>query len=112
MGDLEALGLLKMDFLGLRTLTVMRDAIRMIEEEHGVKIELDKLTYDDKKVFEMITRGDTDGVFQLESDGMRSLMTQLRPENLGDIMVGISLYRPGPMKKIPVSYTHLGQYSG
>ena len=101
MGDLEALGLLKMDFLGLRTLTVMRDAIRLIEKEHGVKIELDKLTYDDKKVFEMITRGDTDGVFQLESDGMRSLMTQLRPENLGDIMVGISLYRPGPMKKIP-----------
>lgn len=101
MNNLEALGMLKMDFLGLRTLTVMRDAVAMIEKDHGIRIELDKLTYDDPKVFDVITRGETDGIFQLESEGMRALMTQLRPENLGDIMVGISLYRPGPMKKIP-----------
>ena len=101
MGDLEPLGLLKMDFLGLRTLTVIRDTTDMIRDQYGIDIDIDNIDYDDPKVYEMISRGSTDGVFQLESEGMRSLMTQLRPENLGDIMVGISLFRPGPMAKIP-----------
>lgn len=101
MGQLEALGLLKMDFLGLRTLTVIRDAVDMIEQQHGVKLDMDNIDMDDPAVYEMISEGLTDGVFQLESGGMRNLMTQLKPENLGDIMVGISLFRPGPMAKIP-----------
>lgn len=101
MGNIEALGLLKMDFLGLRTLTVIRDALDMIYKNHGVKIDFDKIEPDDPAVYKMITSGSTDGVFQLESEGMRQLMTQLKPENLGDIMVGISLFRPGPMAKIP-----------
>ena len=101
MGQLEALGLLKMDFLGLRTLTVIRDALEMIKEDRGVDIDIDNIDMDDKKVYGMISHGLTDGVFQLESEGMRNLMTQLKPENLGDIMVGISLFRPGPMAKIP-----------
>ena len=101
MGALESLGLLKMDFLGLRTLTVLRDATDMIKEEHGVEIDIDKINMEDPEVYGMISQGLTDGVFQLESEGMRNLMTQLKPENLGDVMVGISLYRPGPMAKIP-----------
>ncbi|MBR4079984.1 MAG: DNA polymerase III subunit alpha, partial [Christensenellaceae bacterium] len=101
MGDLEPLGLLKMDFLGLRTLTVIRDAVDMVREQYGIDIDIDNIDYDDPAVYEMISRGSTDGVFQLESEGMRSLMMQLRPENLGDVMVGISLFRPGPMAKIP-----------
>ena len=101
MGDLEELGLLKMDFLGLRTLTVIRDAVDMVRKQYGVEIDIDNIDYDDPAVYEMISKGSTDGVFQLESEGMRSLMTQLRPENLGDVMVGISLFRPGPMAKIP-----------
>ena len=101
MNTLEALGLLKMDFLGLRNLTVIKNAMKMIEDNHGVTIDLDKMTYDDPKVFELISAGDTDGVFQLESGGMRNLMTKLKPTDLGDIMVGISLFRPGPMDSIP-----------
>lgn len=101
MGNIEALGLLKMDFLGLRTLTVIRDAMDMVRRSRGVEIDLAHLPMDDSGVYEMISAGETDGIFQLESDGMRSLMTQLRPENLGDIMVGISLFRPGPMATIP-----------
>ena len=101
MGNLEALGLLKMDFLGLRTLTVIRDAVELIKESRGISVDVAHLPMDDKKVYDLMSSGETDGIFQLESDGMRSLMTQLRPENLGDIMVGISLFRPGPMSKIP-----------
>ncbi len=101
MGNLEELGLLKMDFLGLRTLTVMKDAVAMIKKSRGIDIDLERIDMEDPKVYQMISAGETDGVFQLESDGMRSLMTQLRPENLGDVMVGISLFRPGPMAKIP-----------
>lgn len=73
----------------------------MIEQQHGVKLDMDNIDMDDPAVYEMISEGLTDGVFQLESGGMRNLMTQLKPENLGDIMVGISLFRPGPMAKIP-----------
>lgn len=101
MGTLEELGLLKMDFLGLRTLTVMRDAIDMIKQNRGINIDLDKLDFDDKEVYKMIGEGKTVGIFQLESAGMTSFMKDLKPDSLEDIIAGISLYRPGPMSEIP-----------
>lgn len=101
MKKLESMGLLKMDFLGLRTLTVIRDAVAMIKENHGIELDIDRLDLNDKKVYELISSGDTLGMFQLESGGMRRLMQDLKPENLNDIMVGISLFRPGPMESIP-----------
>ncbi len=101
MNKLESLGLLKMDFLGLRTLTVIRDAVQMALLNHGVVVDLDALDYDDPKVYALIASGETDGMFQLESPGMRRLMQDLQPSDLNEIMVGISLYRPGPMDSIP-----------
>ncbi len=101
MVTLEELGLLKMDFLGLRTLTVIKNAVDQIEANHGTKIDIDRLDEDDKEIFDMISRGDTEGVFQLESAGMTSFMKELRPESMDDIIAGISLYRPGPMDFIP-----------
>ncbi len=101
MNTLEELGLLKMDFLGLRTLTVMSDAIKMVKVNRGVDIDLDKIDFDDKEVYKMIGEGRTAGVFQLESPGMTSFMKELKPDNLEDIIAGISLYRPGPMAEIP-----------
>lgn len=101
MGTLEELGLLKMDFLGLRTLTVMRDAVEMIKSGRGIDIDLDKIDFDDKGVYKMIGDGKTVGVFQLESPGMTSFMKDLKPDSLEDIIAGISLYRPGPMAEIP-----------
>lgn len=101
MTTIEELGLLKMDFLGLRTLTVLRDAVALIEKSKGVHIDIDKIDFDDKKVLASIGTGKTDGVFQLESGGMKSFMKELKPENLEDIIAGISLYRPGPMDFIP-----------
>ncbi|EQK41397.1 DNA polymerase III, alpha subunit [[Clostridium] bifermentans ATCC 638] len=102
MTTLEELGLLKMDFLGLRTLTVIRDALDLIEKNHNLKINFSKIEYDDPKVYELLSSGNTLGVFQLESAGMRSFMKQLKPDNFEDIVAGISLYRPGPMDSIPV----------
>ena len=101
MTTLEELGLLKMDFLGLRTLTVMRDALDMIKYNRGVEIDLDNLDFDNKEVYNMIGEGNTVGVFQLESAGMTSFMKELKPDCLEDIIAGISLYRPGPMAEIP-----------
>ncbi|MFR8869448.1 DNA polymerase III subunit alpha [Paraclostridium sordellii] len=101
MTTLEELGLLKMDFLGLRTLTVIRDALDLIERNHNVKINFSTIEYDDPKVYELLASGNTLGVFQLESAGMRSFMKQLKPDNFEDIVAGISLYRPGPMDSIP-----------
>lgn len=101
MTTLEELGLLKMDFLGLRTLTVMNDAIKMIKYNRGVDIDLDKIDFNDKEVYKMIGEGKTAGVFQLESAGMVSFMKELKPDSLEDIIAGISLYRPGPMAEIP-----------
>ena len=101
MTTIEELGLLKMDFLGLRTLTVLRDAVALIEKDKGVHIDSDKIDFDDKKVLASIGTGRTDGVFQLESGGMKSFMKELKPENLEDVIAGISLYRPGPMDFIP-----------
>lgn len=101
MGTLEELGLLKMDFLGLRTLTVLKDAVDMIRENRGVEIDLESLEFDDHEVYKMIGEGKTVGVFQLESAGMTSFMKELKPDSLEDIIAGISLYRPGPMAEIP-----------
>ncbi|EJO5346875.1 DNA polymerase III subunit alpha [Clostridium botulinum] len=101
MGTLEELGLLKMDFLGLRTLTVMRDAVKIIKENKGIDINLDNIDFEDKEVYKMIGEGKTVGVFQLESAGMTSFMKELKPDSLEDIIAGISLYRPGPMAEIP-----------
>jgi DNA polymerase-3 subunit alpha len=101
MGTLEQLGLLKMDFLGLRNLTVIRDAVDMIEANHGVKIKPDELPLDDPDVYAMIGRGETDGVFQLEGSGMRDFLKNLQPDCFEDIIAGVSLYRPGPMERIP-----------
>lgn len=117
MGTLEELGLLKMDFLGLRTLTVIRDALRYIEQGGKPAPDLNAQVFDDSAVYEMISRGDTDGVFQLESAGMRQFLGQLKPDCFEDLIAGISLYRPGPMEQIPryvrgkhdpssVSYAH------
>ena len=101
MTTLEELGLLKMDFLGLRTLTVMSDTVKMIKENRGIDIDLDKIDFEDKNVYNMIGEGKTAGVFQLESPGMTSFMKELKPDCLEDIIAGISLYRPGPMSEIP-----------
>ena len=101
MHNIEDLGLLKMDFLGLRTLTVIRDTLRMVKQNTGRDIDIQNIDFDDKAVYDLISSGETDGIFQLESDGMRSLMTRMKPGSLGDVMVGIALFRPGPMAKIP-----------
>ncbi len=101
MTTLEELGLLKMDFLGLRTLTVIHDAVNFIEKSTGKHIDVDNIDYNDPKVLSSIGTGKTDGVFQLESAGMKSFMKELKPQNLEDIIAGISLYRPGPMDFIP-----------
>lgn len=98
---IESIGLLKFDFLGLRTLTVLRDAAAAIKVNYGREIDFDRLDLADEKVFNMLGRGETDGVFQLESSGMTSFIKELRPTSLEDIIAGISLYRPGPMEQIP-----------
>lgn len=117
MTTLEELGLLKMDFLGLRTLTVIDNAVRLVKQNQGVTIDFENMTYDDEKTFALIATGNTEGIFQLESSGMKSFMRELAPSNIEDIIAGISLYRPGPMDFIPkyidgkrdkksISYTH------
>ncbi len=98
---LEQLGLLKMDFLGLRNLTVIKDALKNIEERTGEVIDIDNINMADPNVFELISSGDCAGVFQLESGGMQSFMKELKPNSLEDVVAGISLYRPGPMDFIP-----------
>ncbi|MCL2703525.1 MAG: DNA polymerase III subunit alpha [Defluviitaleaceae bacterium] len=117
MNTLEELGLLKFDFLGLRNLTVIQKTILEVERRHGIRIELENLDYTDQKVYETISQAKTEGVFQLESTGMKSFMKELKPGSIDDIMAGIALYRPGPMDIIPkycrsknsgaeVRYTH------
>ena len=101
MTTLEELGLLKMDFLGLRTLTVIQDAERLVERDTGIVLDMQKIDYADKKVLDSLGTGKTDGVFQLESGGMKSFMKELKPQSLEDMIAGISLYRPGPMDFIP-----------
>jgi DNA polymerase-3 subunit alpha len=117
MGTLEELGILKMDFLGLRTLTVIQNAVKEIKRIHGTDIDIDSIDTADKNVYAMIAQGKTEGVFQLESAGMKSFMKELQPSCLEDLIAGISLYRPGPMDFIPkyvkgkndggsIKYTH------
>lgn len=101
MTTIEELGLLKMDFLGLRTLTVIKDAVDLVEKNHGIKIDVDNIDYDDKKVLDSIGTGKCNGIFQLESAGMKNFMKELKPQSLEDVIAGISLYRPGPMDFIP-----------
>ena len=101
MTTLEELGLLKMDFLGLRTLTVIQNAVNLINRHREAPLNMHDIDYDDAKVYEMIASGKTEGVFQLESAGMKSFMKELKPSSLEDIIAGISLYRPGPMDFIP-----------
>ena len=100
MGTIERLGLLKMDFLGLRTLTVIRDTLDMLREQ-GIDMKPEDIPRDDQAVYEMISAGDTDGVFQLEGGGMRTFLTNMKPTCFEDIIAAISLYRPGPMESIP-----------
>ena len=97
---LEELGLLKMDFLGLRTLTVISDAVKLLKNQ-GIELDINNIPFDDKKVYKMLSMGETDGVFQLESGGMRQFMRKLAPNSIEDIIAGIALYRPGPMDSIP-----------
>ncbi len=117
MTTLEELGLLKMDFLGLRTLTVISNAVKLVEKNHGIKIDIDHINDADPKVYELIASGNTEGIFQLESAGMKNFMKELKPNCLEDIIAGVSLYRPGPMDFIPkyiagkedmhnITYTH------
>ena len=101
MTTLEELGLLKMDFLGLRTLTVIQNAVKMVEKSTGMLLDMQEIDYNDKKVLDSLGTGRTDGVFQLESAGMKSFMRELKPQSLEDVIAGISLYRPGPMDFIP-----------
>lgn len=101
MVQLEELGLLKMDFLGLRTLTVLKDAVKNVKASQGIDIDIDHIDLNDKKVLDFIGTGHTEGVFQLESAGMQNFMKELKPQNFEDIVAGISLYRPGPMDFIP-----------
>jgi len=100
MTTLEELGLLKMDFLGLRTLTVIKDAVDLIHKK-GISLDIDEIDMNDKKVYELIASGKTEGIFQLESAGMKSFMKELKAECIEDVIAGISLYRPGPMEFIP-----------
>ncbi|MDE6181678.1 MAG: DNA polymerase III subunit alpha, partial [Eubacteriales bacterium] len=117
MTTLEELGLLKMDFLGLRTLTVINNAFKEINRLYGLNLNENNINYNDPKVFELISTGNTDGIFQLESPGMKQFMKELKPESIEDIIAGVSLYRPGPMDFIPkyvlgkntkseIKYTH------
>ena len=101
MTTLEELGLLKMDFLGLRTLTVIQHAVELVEKDFGIHLDMEHLDYDDKAVLSSIGTGRTEGIFQLESAGMKNFMKELNPQSLEDIIAGISLYRPGPMDFIP-----------
>lgn len=101
MGQLEEMGLLKMDFLGLRTLTVIRDAVDLVYKNYNIRVDIDRLEMNDPNVFKIIGEGKTAGVFQLESAGMTQFLKELHPSSFEDIIAGISLYRPGPMDQIP-----------
>jgi len=117
MGILESIGLLKIDFLGLSTLTIMRKACDLIRSRHGIKLDLDTIPIDDEKAFDLLASGDVTGIFQVESEGMRRVLTTMRPTRFEHIVATISLYRPGPMEYIddyidrmhgrkPVEYHH------
>ena len=97
----EKIGLLKMDFLGLKNLTVIHEACALIKQNHGITIDPEKLPLDDPKVYELLAKGDTIGIFQLESSGMRETLRQVAPDCIQDVIAILALYRPGPMQFIP-----------
>ena len=101
MNDIQTVGLTKFDFLGLKTLTVIKNTLNFIKESKSVEIDIDNLPLDDKKTYELLMKGETDGIFQLESSGMRDLAINLKPDHIEDIIALIALYRPGPMKMLP-----------
>ncbi len=101
MNDIQAVGLTKFDFLGLKTLTVIKNALKFIKQSHNIDLNIDNLPLDDKQTYELLTRGETDGVFQLESDGMKEIMVNMKPDRIEDVIALIALYRPGPMKMVP-----------
>ena len=101
MNDIQSVGLTKFDFLGLKTLTVIKNALRLILEGRGVSLNMDELPLDDRKAYELLMRGDTDGVFQLESSGMKDILVNMKPDCIEDIIALIALYRPGPMNMVP-----------
>jgi DNA polymerase III subunit alpha len=101
MNDIQAVGLTKFDFLGLKTLTVIKNAVKFIKESKNIDLDIDSLPLDDKQTYELLMRGETDGVFQLESDGMKDIMVNLKPDHIEDVIALIALYRPGPMKMVP-----------
>ncbi len=102
MNTLEDLGLLKMDFLGLKTLSIIGEALENIEKRHGTEIDIDQIPLDDSKTYQLLSQGATTGTFQLESTGMRSVLRELMPNKFEDIIAVVALYRPGPMEQIPV----------
>ncbi|MEN6358470.1 MAG: DNA polymerase III subunit alpha, partial [Smithella sp.] len=101
MKDIEAVGLTKFDFLGLKTLTVIRNAIDFIKESHNIDVDINNLPLDDKETYRLLMKGETDGVFQLESSGMKDLLVNFKPDHIEDVIALIAAYRPGPMKMIP-----------
>jgi len=113
MKTVEEIGLLKMDFLGLRNLTILKETVRLIEEHRGVRLDLTKLPLDDAKTYALLAAGDSTGVFQLESGGMRAILKELKPSVFDDIIAVLALYRPGPMEQIPefIRRKHGGQIS-
>jgi DNA polymerase-3 subunit alpha len=101
MGDLERIGLLKMDFLGLSTLTVIQRTLDLIRDTHGIEVKLEELDLEDPDLYKLLSRGEVTGIFQVESPGMRRVLRDLQPTTFGDVMATIALYRPGPMNYIP-----------
>ena len=101
MNDIQTIGLTKFDFLGLKTLTVIKNAIKFIRQSHNITLDIDDIPLDDKQTYELLMRGETDGVFQLESDGMKEIMINMKPDHIEDVIALIALYRPGPMKMVP-----------
>ena len=101
MNDIQTVGLTKFDFLGLKTLTVIKNAVNFIKESNNINLDINNLPLDDKQTYELLMRGETDGVFQLESSGMKDLIVNLKPDHIEDVIAAIALYRPGPMKMLP-----------
>jgi len=101
MNDIQSVGLTKFDFLGLKTLTVIKNALRFISESRGIEVDIDNLPLDDKETYHLLSRGETDGVFQLESSGMKDILVNMKPDRIEDVIALIALYRPGPMKMVP-----------
>src|SRR6202165_1745456 len=98
---IEEAGVIKMDFLGLKTLTIIKNALQLIKEIHGIEIDIDKIPLDDKKTFELYQHGSTIGTFQFESPGMQKYLRELKPDKLDDLIAMNALYRPGPLAYIP-----------